>query len=130
VSEIENKDVLEAIDRLARSPDGQILYRHLQKALTSVARPETSDCALRQLEGRRMFASELMGLMAKGIADSDRYAITFVRSAEPRQPASRGAGRRITPDTVVPGWNDPAFGGTGNTPDTSGTSGGSGPAAA
>jgi hypothetical protein len=119
---IENKDVLEAIDRIARTPDGQMLFHHLQKILLNVATPDVNDGALRQLEGRRMFASELMGLMAKGIADSDRYAITFVRSASEPKPAARGAARRITADTRVPGWDDPAFGGDALGP--------SGPAAA
>jgi hypothetical protein len=118
---IEQKDVLDAIDRIARTPDGQMLFHHLQKILLNVATPEITDGALRQLEGRRMFASELMGLMAKGIADSDRYAITFSRSAEPRPPASRGAARRITADTRVPGWDDPAFGGAAGAAPDSGT---------
>ena len=111
MSELENKHVIEAIDRIARTADGAILYRYLQKMLCGVAGVEASDCALRQYEGRRMFASELMGLMAGGITDSDRYAITFVRSADKRAPASRGAARRINADTIVPGWSDPALGG-------------------
>lgn len=118
---IGQKDVLEAIDRIARTPDGQMLFHHLQKILLNVATPEISDGALRQLEGRRMFASELMGLMAKGIADSDRYAITFVTSGERRASPTRGAGRRITADTRVAGWDDPAFGGPG--PGSSSTDG-------
>jgi hypothetical protein len=119
---IEQKDVLEAIDRIARTPDGQMLFHHLQKILLNVATPEIGDGALRQLEGRRMFASELMGLMAKGIADSDRYAITFVRPSGERAPASRGAARRVTADTVVPGWDSPALGGgtVGSGPGTPG----------
>lgn len=104
---IEKKDFVEALDRIARSPDGQIFYRYLQRTLFTVARPEISDGALRQLEGRRMFASELMGLMAKGIADSDRNAIALVTApGTSTERASRGAGRRITADTRVAGWND------------------------
>jgi hypothetical protein len=122
---IENKDVIEAIDRIARTPDGQMLFRHLQKICLAVATPESSHGALRQHEGRRMFASELMGMMSKGIADSDRYAITFVRTAAEPATRSRGAGRRITAATPVAGWDTEPTAAAGNTSPANTPGGGS-----
>lgn len=111
---IEQKDVKEAIDRIARSADGQMLYRFLQRTVCGIPDSGMSDGALRQFEGRRSFAAELMAHMAEGIADSDRYAITFARAnpGPDAQSRPRGAGRRVTADTFVPGWDAPAGPGT------------------
>jgi hypothetical protein len=104
---IETDEIREAIDRIARTPDGHLLYRFFQKTLCAVAAGNVDDGALRQHEGRRRFASEMMGLMAKGIDDSDRYAITFsVSGAVRANSGPRGAGRRVTLDTHVPGYDD------------------------
>lgn len=76
-----DEDLHKGIDRVARTPDGRILYLFLQKHLmvipTSVLRG-----ALRVNHGERMFAAKLIGLMAKGIAESDG--------------SSSGSGERIT----------------------------------
>lgn len=130
MTEITQDDCKQALDRIARSPDGQIFYRFLQRTLCAVCLdPDLG--ALRGHEGRRMFAAELMAIMAEGIADSDRYAITFVRaSRDPSaQPRARGAGRRVTDDTFVPGWDtaanvDSLGAGSNPSPDGSGPAGG------
>jgi hypothetical protein len=58
-----------AIDRIARTSDGAMLYLFLQKALSAVPL-DTSGYALPQNHGRRSFASELMAKMAAGIRDA------------------------------------------------------------
>jgi len=106
--EITDDDMHQALDRIARTADGELLYRYLQKVLCAVTTPATHECALPRNEGRRSFAAELMGLMAEGMQASGRHAatVTFTR-AEPRAISrSRGAARRVTPDSVVAGWND------------------------
>lgn len=102
--EITQQNIKEALDRIARTADGQVLYRYLQKVRLDVTKPEMIECALRDNEGRRRFAADLMAFMASGIADSDRYAITFA-SAKPVASTSRGAGRRISANTIVAGWD-------------------------
>lgn len=115
------KEIEESIDRIAQTPDGRNLYILLQRKLMEVKEP-TSRSALRANLGERMFAQRLIGLMAKGIADSGgRTSSTsgstggdsaeqpvVVPSAQPvgiSRP--RGAGRRIGPDDRVPGWDLP-----------------------
>ena len=86
--EITDPDMAAALDRLARSADGHLLYRHLQKLLMGVSRDPGT---LQEHNGRRLLASELMGLMAKGIEESDgRNTIVFARRADPgpRRPVS------------------------------------------
>ena len=78
-TEITDEDIAAALDRLARTPDGHLLYRHLQKVLCGVSRDMGT---LQEQNGRRLFASELMGLMAKGLEESDgRNTIVFARRA-------------------------------------------------
>jgi hypothetical protein len=109
----------EAIDRIARSADGHMLYVFLQRRLMSIE-PVVSDGALQQSQGERRFAATLIGLMAKGARESGgRTGITGsgigpggseqpVVVPSPRavsyagQPVSR---RRIGPDTRVPGYD-------------------------
>lgn len=67
---ITDEDMHQAIDRIARTPEGAVFYRYLQKAICAFLPGEASNRALRQNEGRRSFAAELMGLMAKGIDES------------------------------------------------------------
>jgi hypothetical protein len=111
------KEIEASLDRIAMTPDGRNLYIFLQRRIMRVTRAPT-DGALRQDEGERSFASELTGLMAKGIADSvDRTSSSTGSNDGPEQPVvlpvagpravagPRGAGRRITADTRVPGWD-------------------------
>src|SRR6185312_7841570 len=109
----------EAIDRIARTPDGANLYVFLQRKIMSVAPAEKSG-ALRQHHGERMFATHLMNLMTKGIYESggrtsssgssgsDSEQPVVVPRAEPVRTgrARNPGGRRITEHTIVPGWND------------------------
>jgi hypothetical protein len=111
--------VNEAIDRLARTPDGASLYVYLQRSLMAVS-PGGNDSALNQSEGQRMFASRLIGLMAKGILESGGRTghigssigpggieqPVVVPVNVPRRVAPSGSLRRVNADTIVPGWND------------------------
>jgi hypothetical protein len=111
------KEIEASLDRIAMTPDGQNLYVFLQRRLMKLPDPSQSG-ALRMNLGERSFASELIGLMAKGIAESVNRTGSSASSssgaeqpvvlpvAEPRAvPGSRGAGRRITADTFVPGYD-------------------------
>lgn len=106
-----------AIDRLARTDDGRTLYLFLQKRLMAVFSSE-SESALRSDNGERMFASKLIGLMGKGIAESggrndaaeqrqpDEQPIVFAVRGPVAVGSRHGARRRVADDTVVAGWND------------------------
>ena len=95
--EIDNNRLTEALDRVARTADGLLLYRYLQKVMMSVVTPSAPKRALPVNEGRRSLAAELMGHMAEGIGENDRACVTFtVRSGGTSTGSSRGAGRRVT----------------------------------
>ena len=103
--EIDITKIGEIWSRIAATADGQIAYRWLQGVLMSKA-SQTEMGALPFLEGRRSLAWDIAHYMAQGIADSDRYAVTFVTRITPRDDrASRGAGRRIGPEHFVPGYD-------------------------
>ena len=107
---ISDEEMAKAIDRLARTDDGLLLYRYFQRVLCSVS-TSPNDGALREHNGRRSFAAELMGHMAKGIRESGRPtdpALTFAVAGSRRVAPSGGAGRRVTLDTAVPGYDAPA----------------------
>jgi len=116
-----NAFCLEAIDRIARTPDGAALYVYLQRAMMVVL-PTADPSALNTHHGERMFASRLIGLMAKGIHESGGRTGHTGSSSGPggiEQPivrpgskpvtiaSPRGAGRRITEHTRVPGYDRP-----------------------
>lgn len=98
MTEITDKDVAEALDRIARTADGQVFYLHLQRLLMGVlSEHDPSDGALRHENGRRRFASELMAKMAKGIEDSaarsaDSSPVVF-RTQQPVRVAGRQSAR-------------------------------------
>ena len=113
------KEANEAIERIARTPDGRVLYLYCQGRL--MRGTTTTDAgALQRSEGERTFAFQLMRLMATGIAESGR-ADTRGTSGSPsgEQPIviaapkpvdlgrPGGAGRRITEHTRVPGYDPP-----------------------
>jgi hypothetical protein len=114
---IDEKFLLEAIDRIARSADGRLLYLHLQRRLMAV-RMTDDPSALNSDNGERRFASNLMGLMATGISESggrtssdsgpgsEQPIVIAVAKPIPVGRAT-GAARRIGPDTRVPGWDLP-----------------------
>jgi hypothetical protein len=105
----------EAIDRIARTPDGPLLYLYLQRRLMAFS-PAASNSALRSDNGERSFAAKLIGLMAKGISESGRAGPSSGGSEQPivfpvAKPVPsripRGAGRRIGPEDRVAGWDPP-----------------------
>lgn len=115
---ISEKILLEAIDRIARTPDGRLAYLYLQRALMAV--PTSDDpCALSTNHGERRFAARLIGLMATGIAESGGRTSSGSGTGDTEQPIvfavpkpvdtrrAGGAGRRITEHTRVPGWDPP-----------------------
>lgn len=56
----------DAIDQIARTANGQVLYHYLQKILSEICHdPDVG--ALRHHEGRRSLALDLMTLMGEGI---------------------------------------------------------------
>jgi hypothetical protein len=116
-----NAFCLEAIDRIARTPDGAALYVFLQRRLMSIT-PAESDGALRQDQGERTFAAKLIAVMAKGIFESGGRAGHTGSSIGPggseqpvvvpspravRVDAGSGTRRRITERTRVPGYDLP-----------------------
>lgn len=107
MSEITDQDMAEALDRIARTPDGEVLYLYLQKALMGVP-TSTEACALTANHGRRSFASELMGFMSKGISASARSGcITFAVAQRSAVPRRIPGGRLVSADTLVPGYDAP-----------------------
>ena len=67
MTEIADKDIREALDRIARTRDGEILYLYLQ--MTRMAVPGSSDPGVLQTaHGGRIFARDLMGMMGEGIS--------------------------------------------------------------
>jgi hypothetical protein len=88
--EITTSEINEAWERIARSSDGHIIYRHLQKLVMALSADVS---ALPVHEGGRILARHLMSLMAQGIVDSDRYAIAFP-SPKPVAGASSGTDAR------------------------------------
>jgi hypothetical protein len=108
--ELTNEDMRDALDRVARSSDGVLLYRYLQKTLCAVTTDSMPEGALRRNEGRRSLAAELMGLMAEGIRSSGRAdsPVTFALAGARAVARSRGAGRRVSADTIVSGWSTDA----------------------
>lgn len=60
------KEELDALAALARMPEGRLLHRYLRRILETVIDLQ-DDCALRQQNGRRSLARDLMRHMAEGI---------------------------------------------------------------
>jgi hypothetical protein len=130
--EIDFQQTKDAWDRVARSAEGLVIYRHLQRIRQALAADMS---ALPHFEGRRSLAADLMAFMSDGIRDYDRACVTYTIAKPERtdQRTSRGAGRRIGPEHFVPGYDtdrtgipyDGAPGGAGNT-GSNGTGGGAG----
>jgi len=100
---IDGQDIKDAWDRIARTPDGLLIYRHLQRILMGTA--GLDDSALPRLEGRRRLAADLMAFMSEGIADNDRACVTFAVAKPVATGGTRGAGRRIGPEHFVAGYD-------------------------
>jgi hypothetical protein len=131
--EIDFAQTKDAWDRIARSADGLVIYRHLQRIRQALA---TDHSALPHFEGRRSLAADLMAFMSDGIRDYDRACVTYtIAKPERTDQRTRGAGRRIGPEHFVPGYDidrtgtpyDGAPGGAGNSgTGSNGTGGGTG----
>lgn len=119
---IEDKQLHAAIDAIARTEHGRTLYLFLQKRLMGVCSSYDSG-ALQADHGERTFAAKLIALMSKGIAESggrstssdgtggispDHPIVFAVPQPRSVGDSSRGARRRITADTRVPGYDGPA----------------------
>ena len=111
---IENKDMQDAIDRIARTADGLLLYRLLQKVLCGTVAAQSDQGALQFNEGRRTLARDLMAFMSEGIAENDRSCVTFAVAKPIATTGHRGAGRRITADTFITGYDDAGGAGGAN----------------
>lgn len=94
--EIDQKDCREALDRIARTPDGLLLYRYLQRICLGITPASAPKRALPVNEGRRTFAAELMAHMAEGIGDNDRSCITYSIGKRASGTGDSDAGRRGT----------------------------------
>jgi len=104
-----NEQESNAIKAIARTDDGVLLHRYLRRVLETVFDMD-SDSALRQQNGRRSLARDLMRLMAEGIderhgSSSDDPILTRAGSGGTVVAARRGAGRRITANTRVAGYD-------------------------
>jgi hypothetical protein len=112
---------LEAIDRIARTPDGAMFYVFLQRRLMEIS-IDNSDSALRADQGERRFADRLIGYMHKGIFESGgrtghtgstigpdgREQPLVVPRAEPQRYAGRLTVRdRINAGARVAGYDRP-----------------------
>lgn len=121
MSDIDDKDLDEAIDRIARTRDGELLYRHFQKTLMGTLDDHApGESALRTEHGRRRFAAELMAKMAKGIDESGGRTDSSSRASErtvvfrAREPRASGKPANIR-DALRAG--DPEYLRIANTPD-------------
>jgi hypothetical protein len=114
------KAIEEAIDRIARTPDGASLYVLLQRRVMRVL--GTAEPGALQLDnGERLFATRLIDLMAKGIFESGGRTSSstggsgssseqpvVVPRAEPQRYAGRLSARdRISAGARVSGYDLP-----------------------
>lgn len=97
-----------AIRTIALSPEGALLHRYLRRVLEGVMDIQT-DGALQSHNGRRSLARDMMRLMAEGLDDrtDDTTDTILARNAGGPTVVSprRGAGRRISADTPVAGYD-------------------------
>ena len=112
--EVDDKQIAEALDRIARTDDGELLYLFLQKVLCAVTLPTQEQIALLRNEGRRSLAAVLMGHMAEGLLTSGRTRNPVVVFTGPKRDAGSPGrfkptpgGRRISADTRVYGYDLP-----------------------
>lgn len=89
---ISDADIAQAMDRHARTSDGALLYRYLQRIVMFVPPLGGDESALREDLGRRRFAHDLMALMAKGIEESGGRHDTSTSATERLVVFSRGPG--------------------------------------
>jgi hypothetical protein len=111
MTEISTEDLRSAIQRVAQSRDGELLYLWLQKRLMALPVVGCSDSDLQKFEGGRMLAGELFGLMSEGIRlsgrdDSRRPVIFKLAGSERADSRPRFTiARRVSLDKPVPGYD-------------------------
>lgn len=108
MAEITDKEIDEAIGRLALTHDGMLLYRRLVRVALSLAPLSEGGGALPLNEGRRRFALELKSLMdanakqaASDRSDAESETISFAAESVGSRPVvaggQRGVARRVEP---------------------------------
>ena len=107
-----NEQEANALKAIALTDDGALLHRYLRRVLETVF-VGMPDGALREQNGQRSLARDLMRLMAEGIDDrrahsTDDPILSRSSSGGTVVAPRRGAGRRITADTPVPGYDGTA----------------------
>lgn len=97
---ISDEDIDKALDRIARTADGELLYRFFQKKLLGTLDEHApTESALRTEHGERRFAQLLMIKMKQGIDESGGRTDLASRASERtvvfrgREPRATGAPR-------------------------------------
>lgn len=99
---VTDEEMRAAIDRIARTPDGEVLYRYLQSILQELPRSFEAG-ALQAHVGRRTLAHDLMARMAEGLDASGRpgtdtpseRAVALARGKPVAVSRPRGIARRV-----------------------------------
>lgn len=94
---ITDEQLREAVMRVGRTADGEMLYLWCQRLLCRVLHTD-DDGALRLEQGRRLLASEIMGMLSRGLQEtyvgSREHDRIVIFSAGPGRPVHQGANRR------------------------------------
>ena len=108
---ISTEELREAISRIARTPEGEMLYLWLQKRLMALPVVGCNGDDLQKFEGGRMLAGELFAIMSEGINLSGRTdtvrPIVFRTGGSVADARARPSLRRVTADTPVAGFDAP-----------------------
>ena len=105
--EISDVEIREALDRIARTRDGEVLYLYLQKFLIGVS-DSTDVGVLQSAHGARSFARDLMAHMGQGVSQSARSGcITFIVGARASADRRRPGARLVSIDSHVSGYDGP-----------------------
>lgn len=109
MAEVSEKDIDEAIGRLALTRDGMLLYRRLLRVALSIAPLSEGGGALPLHEGRRRFALELKSLMDANAqsaisdrSDAESDTVSLAARVGPGRSSvaaggERGVRRRVEP---------------------------------
>lgn len=118
----------QAIDRIARTGDGELLHRYLRRELEHVVLHWEAG-ALFGAAGRRSLARDLMALMREGIERGGRRDEPILDSGYRQQPRRGPGQRRVTLDgddywgvgPTFPAANTPNNGSDSGSSDSTGT---------
>ena len=111
---ISAQDLADAFARVGATEDGHLLYLWAQKALMAVPTQHVDEGGLREHHGRRMLLAEIVAMLSEGIKLSGRsspvrpivFSVNGGQRDDRKHGRFAGAGRRVGPDTIVPGYND------------------------